>query len=188
MIDIDSLLVPYRAKLVERKGMTGNRSESVAEHVFSSLVLARSLEKKVRQPLDEHRAELLILYHDMVEIKSGDVFILDEEARVGKDEREAEAVKELAVEFPVEIRKELLSCFDEYVVNETWEAKFAHAVDALDPILHSFEDYPAWKKYGFTAATLREKKLVDVEPFPELVEFFEELIKIQVEKGVVPRD
>lgn len=158
MIDIDSLLVPYRAKLVERKGMTGNR------------------------------AELLILYHDMVEIKSGDVFILDEEARVGKYEREAEAVKELAVEFPVEIRKELLSCFDEYVVNETWEAKFAHAVDALDPILHSFEDYPAWKKYGFTAATLREKKLVDVEPFPELVEFFEELIKIQVEKGVVPRD
>ncbi|MBD3209072.1 HD domain-containing protein [Candidatus Woesearchaeota archaeon] len=186
MVDIDALLVPYKAKLVERVGRTGDRHESMAEHVFSSLLLARTLEKRINRKLDVHRAESLILYHDLVEIKSGDAFVLDDEARAGKVEREKEAVQELAKELPAEIRDEVLSCFGEYVANESWEAKFAHAVDALDPILHSFEDHPAWKKYGFTVAKLREKKLAAIEPFPELVELFEELIRIQEERGVIP--
>ena len=188
MNSFSDLLSFYKAKEIVRYGEVAGRKESVAEHVFSSMMLARVLLKRVSASLDEGRVLLLLLYHDMVELKSGDTFILDTTDKAAKEQKEDEGAQDLAQELPAEIREEFLSCWKEFLAFETNEAKFAHAVDQLDPILQSIEDVEIWNRYGFTAKILREKKLATMRPFPELEKLFEELVAYMVKENIVSEE
>ncbi len=187
-VDVSSLRKAYRVarglKEVERYGEVAGRRESVAEHVFSSMVLARLLLPRVSAGLDEHRVLLLLLYHDLVESEAGDVFILHEDA--SKDAREDEAARSIRERLPDGVREEFWSCWCEFRDQSSLEARFVKAVDHLDPIFHSLEQPELWRKYGFTAERLREKKGSYMRAFPELERLFEDLLAYAEEQGVIP--
>ncbi len=174
--DLDALRTLYSLKRVERRGTVGDRFETTAEHVFSACVLAQFLLPRITPALDELRVLKLLLVHDWVEAHAGDTFILDEGARATKKEREREAALALARELPPAVAQEYLALNNEFVAGETREARFARAIDRLDPALHSIDIPSDWTQNGFTEAKVRELITPYLHDFPPLLVLFEEVI------------
>ncbi len=173
MDDLEQLKHLMRLKEVERRGEVGRRRESTAEHVWGCMVLADHFIRVVEQPLDELKVMKLLLYHDLVEVEVGDTFILDFEARKNKKMKEKNGSRILAGKIPVSISGDYLKFFDEYEAYDTPEARFATAIDKLEPIVHwSVYATDKLKPLGWTEKVIRDTKQRYMEPFPELLDFF----------------
>ncbi|MFC1741289.1 HD family hydrolase [Nanoarchaeota archaeon] len=178
MKDFEQLKHLLKLKNVERHGEVGSRMESTAEHTWACMIVAEHFLKVIKQPLDELKVMKLILYHDLVEIECGDVDILDEEGRKNKKEEEKTGAVSLAKKIPGSISADFLEYFNEYEAQETLEAKFALAIDKLEPMVHWMLYHPdKIKRHGWTEALVREKKHKYFEPFPELVVFLDEWLE-----------
>lgn len=70
--DLQKLRIIYKLKDVYRYASVGDRKESTAEHIFSSIVLADFLMHKYDFGVDMQRVIELLLYHDFAEIYAGD--------------------------------------------------------------------------------------------------------------------
>jgi putative hydrolase of HD superfamily len=165
-----------KLKEISRVTKVKDRSESPAEHTWSSIVLAIYFLKKLNVELDESRVFKLLLYHDVVEIESGDTFELDTES-TEVEKKEKRAFIELLKKIPSELTQEYSEAFTEYIQYNTPESKFAHAIDRLEPMVHQLDYKSSWKYYGYTEKVLREKKRRYMEPFPELLEFYDRFIQ-----------
>lgn len=168
-----------RLKEIQRSGEINGRPESSAEHTWATLIIAEHFMKVVKEPLDELRVMKLILFHDLVEIEAGDVDMLDDEARYNKKDRELEAFRKLKPKIPSTIKDDYHKYFEEFEAQETMEAKFARAMDKIEPMLHWALYHP--KKimsHGWTETKVREKWTIITEPFPELKKFAEEWIQV----------
>lgn len=184
MKGLEELKHLIRLKGVERKGEVGERSESTAEHTWACMILADHFIKVVKQPLDEVKVMKLLMYHDLVEIECGDVFILDTEARKKKAEEEKNGSQVLANKIPASISDDYLRFFEEYEAYETPEAKFAMAMDKIEPIVHwSVYATEKLKPLGWTEQVIRDTKEKYMEPFPELLKFFNDWIDHMKEEG-----
>jgi 5'-deoxynucleotidase YfbR-like HD superfamily hydrolase len=87
-----------------------------------------------------------------------------------------------AAAMPGTISGEFLEFFNEFEECKTREALFAKAIDQLEPIVHWALYTDDWTKWGFTEQNVREKKVKYLEPFPELLEFFNETMKVLKEQ------
>lgn len=182
MDDLEGLKDLMRLKDVQRAGEVNGRRESTADHVYGCIILAQHFLKKVQEPLDELKVLKLILYHDLVEIETGDFFILDDKARKGKDKLEGEGARRMAKRLPDTMSSEFLELFDEYRECRTREAQFAKAMDKLEPMIHWALYTDDWTKWGFNEENLISKKRKYVDPFPELLEFFDGMMEELKEK------
>lgn len=183
MEEIEKIKKLLYLKQVYRAGDKKGSKESTAEHVYGCLVLAQYFLKEVREKLDELRVMKLILYHDLVEIETGDIFILDKEKRENKEEEEKKGAKRLMEKIPEKISGEYEEYFKEYEKRESKEAKFAKAIDCLEPMIHWMIYAENWTEYGFSEDVLREKKEKHVAEFPELLEFWNGLIEELKKQG-----
>lgn len=181
MREINKLRVIYRLKSIERANSVSGRKESPAEHIWSCLILADYFINKIKAKLNRLKVYELLMYHDLVEIKAGDVNLLDGEKRKGKKEKEAKAVKELKEKIPKLLWEKLRRLFKEYEEGKTVEARFAKAVDALDAELHEMDYKEDWKDW--TEEFLRKTKGHLFEEFPELKEVFEKITAYAREHG-----
>ncbi|MFA6419338.1 MAG: HD domain-containing protein [archaeon] len=184
---LEKLHTPYKLKEIKRSGKVEERNETTAEHTFSAITIAEYFLKK-HPKLSEIKVIKLLLYHDYVEIHAGDIDILKIEERTKKEELEEKALKQLEKELPKEIVTEFKKIWKEYLENRTLEAKFAHAIDALDPILQSIHQPTEWKEHGYTEEKLRKYKEAYFLEFPILLKFFNELIKELNEKNIIPKE
>ena len=71
--DILKLKRINKLKFVERRNSVGERKESPAEHSWSCLIIADYFIDKIKQKLDKLKVYNLLIYHDLVEIESGDI-------------------------------------------------------------------------------------------------------------------
>ena len=184
---LEKLYTPYKLKRVERQGKVGQRNETTAEHVFSSITLAQYFLKKYPD-INELKVLKLIVYHDYGEIHAGDTGVLNTKERAQKALLEARAFCQLEKELPEEIAKDMKEAWEEYEENKTREAQFVHAIDALDPILHSIYQPEEWKANGFTEKKLRTVKEPRLREFPQLMEFFEELVTELRKRNIIPKE
>ncbi|MDD9953371.1 MAG: HD domain-containing protein [Candidatus Woesearchaeota archaeon] len=184
MDDIQQLKYLFKLKEVDRRCRVLERHESTAEHIYSSQILTQYFLPKISQELDELKIMKLTLYHDLVEIEAGDTFVLDEEGRKTKKEREKQAMAHIKATVPKELAAEIETYWQEYEVNESMEAKFCHAVDAIDPAIQCLYHKEHWQQEGFTEEWLEARKARFVE-FPVLLAFFEEIVSQLKEKGHV---
>lgn len=173
MHEIDRLFELYKLKEVYRKTEISKRNESTAEHIYSSLILAQYFLKKVKG-LNENKVMKLILYHDLCEIYAKDTFTLERTNET--DKKEQKAIEKLSKIIPQELSKEILEYHKEYVEQKTIEAKFARAIDVLDPTINEMHNHKLWKKYNFTESVLRSMKEPYVNEFKETKEFFEDIV------------
>ena len=171
----DMLYLPYRLKEISRKGGVGNRYESTAEHVYSSMHLA-SYYIKFYPELNYERVMKILLYHDLVEIFAGDTFILDNDMLKTKKIRESRAFERLLQELPLETAGELKIYWPEFEVGTTKEARFCKAIEQLDPMIHSLYKPEEWTKYKFTERELVKKKEPLFKEFPEVHKMFKQVI------------
>lgn len=128
------------------------RKETTAEHVYSSLKLADYFlySEEEFSTLDRLKIYSLLMYHDDVEIETEDTCISQVEKRKSKNIEELHAVPILAAKYPKVIWK-IFSDYDaEYRNNSTPEAKFVHAIDKLDALVHELQYPQDWGPKWFT--------------------------------------
>ncbi len=113
------------------------RRENSAEHSWHLAMMVLTLAEHANERIDSAHAVRLLLLHDVVEIDAGDAFIHDPVARAAAEALEEKAARRIFGLLPADQAADLRSLWDEFTARVTPEAKFAHALDRLIPILHN---------------------------------------------------
>ena len=113
----------------------GSRLENSAEHSWHLALAALVLAEHADRAVDVPRAVRMLLVHDLVEIDAGDTFAYDAAANEGREERERAAAARIFGLLPAEQGGELRALWEEFEAGDTADARFAAAVDRLQPLL-----------------------------------------------------
>lgn len=147
--EIDKLKHVLRQNLL----LDGSRRENTAEHTWELAMMALVLVEYAGEPVDLLRVLKMLLIHDLVEIDAGDTFAYDDQGHLDKEERERQAAARIFGLLPAEQAQEIAALWDEFEANETAEARFALALDRLQPMIHNYRtEGAAWKKNGVSGA------------------------------------
>jgi len=148
ILEIDRLKDVLRRNLVT----AGDRFENDAEHSWHLALMAVVLAEHANDDIDVGRVVRMLLVHDIVEIDAGDAFVYDDEARANKAGRERAAADRLFPLLPADQAAELRALWDEFEAHTTPEARFASAIDRLQPLLLNHATQGAsWSKHAITA-------------------------------------
>jgi putative hydrolase of HD superfamily len=154
----DFLLASHRLTGVLRLNrlLDGSRSESSAEHSWHLALMAIVLAADHAPDVDLGRVVSMLVIHDLVEVEAGDVPIYDEQLRTDIVAEEQRAAAALFGRLPPEEGSRLLALWQEFEAAGTDAARFARAIDRLQPLLlHWASDGAAWAARGVTVAVER---------------------------------
>ena len=126
----------------------GERKENDAEHAWHMALMAILMAEHANEKIDILKTVTMILIHDIVEIDAGDTYAYDEEGKRNQKEREAEAARRLYGLLPEDQGQYLKSLFEEFEEGKTPEARFAHTMDNIQPMmLNVAADGKAWTEH-----------------------------------------
>ncbi|MBR6467094.1 MAG: HD domain-containing protein, partial [Desulfovibrio sp.] len=140
----------------------GGRSENDAEHAWHMAIMAYLLREHANEPVDSAKVILMCLIHDIVEIDAGDTYAYDAEGLKTQKAREDAAKERIFSLLPEDQKQELIALFDEFEAYETPEARYAHAVDNLQPLmLNDCNEGCDWRAHGVSAEQVyrRQRKV-----------------------------
>jgi putative hydrolase of HD superfamily len=155
---LDFLLSAHELTAVLRVNrlLDGTRSETSAEHSWHLALAALALAPQAAPGVDLGRVLAMLIVHDLPEVYAGDVPIYDEQARLAIAADEERAAARLFGKLPGEQGAGLLALWHEFEAAETDEARFARAIDRLQPVLlHWASDGAAWAERRVTVAQER---------------------------------
>ncbi len=109
--------------------------ENDAEHAWHLAVMTILLAEYANEPIDVLKTVKMLLLHDIVEIDAGDTYAYDVKARKTQASREDAAAKRIYGMLPDDQREELAGLFKEFNEEDTPEARFARAMDNLQPMM-----------------------------------------------------
>ena len=131
------------------------RNENDAEHAWHMAVMAYLLREYSNEEVDIAKVMLMCLIHDIVEIDAGDTYAYDAEGLKTQKAREEAAKERIFSLLPPDQKAEFTALFDEFEAYETAEAKFAHSLDNLQPLLlNNSNEGGDWKEHGVSSATV----------------------------------
>jgi putative hydrolases of HD superfamily len=180
IIEIDKLKLILRQTLLT----DASRRENSAEHSWHLALMAIVLAEYAPSGVDQLRAIKMLLIHDLVEIDAGDTFCYDVQANEDKAAKEAQAALRLFGFLPVEQAEEMRSLWEEFEARKTPTAKFAAALDRIQPMLHNQQTQGGtWLIHGITRDKVM-KRMAPVETgTPELWLFIQQVIDDCVTAG-----
>ncbi len=160
------------------------RNENDAEHAWHMAIMAYLLQEYANEPVDVTRVMLMCLIHDVVEIDAGDTYAYDTEGLKTQKAREDAAKERIYSLLPDDQKQALQSIFDEFEQNSTPEARFAHAMDNLQPLLlNDSNDGGDWREHQVTAAQVYGRQSKTAEGSQKLYEITDELLQKHIKKG-----
>ncbi|MBW4503995.1 MAG: HD domain-containing protein [Scytonema hyalinum WJT4-NPBG1] len=180
IIEIDQLKQVLRQTLLN----DGSRRENSAEHSWHLAMMVIVLAEYAPQGVTLLSAIKMVLLHDLVEIDAGDTFCYDVQGNESKAQREAQAALRLFGLLPADQASELRSLWEEFEAQETPTAKFAAALDRIQPLLHNQQNRGGtWLIHGITRDQVM-KRMAPVETgAPELWLFVQQVIEDCVAAG-----
>ena len=182
IVEVDRLKSVIRRTLLTDQ----SRRENSAEHSWHLAVMASVLSEYAHRPVNLERVIRMILVHDIVEIDAGDTFAYDVEGHSDKDERERAAGKRLFGLLPKEQREEMWDLWREFEDGATVEARFANAMDRMQPMLHNvLTEGHTWRQHGVLKHQVLERNAVIEEGAPELWEYVVRFVEEAVENGLL---
>lgn len=162
------------------------RNENDAEHAWHMAIMAYLLKEYSNEEVDIARVMLMCLIHDIVEIDAGDTYAYDAEGLKTQKEREDAAKERIFSILPEEQRKDLIAAFDEFEANETSEAKFAHSMDNLQPLLlNNSNGGSDWKEHQVTAEKVYSRHNKTRLGSEKLFQVTDEIIKENIRKKLI---
>ena len=128
-----------RLKSVVRRTplVDASRPENSAEHSWHLLLVIMVLREYGARGVDWMRVMEIVAVHDLVEIDAGDVSAYDVDAFVAKAVREQAAADRIFGLLPPDQQSHFRELWDEFEAHTTPEARFANAVDRLQPLLQN---------------------------------------------------
>lgn len=180
--EIDQLKTVLRQTLL----MDRSRQENSAEHSWHLALMALTLAEYAPAEVNLTLAMQQLLLHDLVEIDAGDTFCYDVAANQSKAEREAAAADRLFGLLPADQGSWLRALWEEFEAQHTPTARFAAALDRIQPLLHNQRTAGGtWKRHGIT----REQVLQRMAPVevgaPSLWPFVLQVLEDCVEAGYI---
>ena len=161
-----------------------SRRENDAEHAWHMAVMAYLFREHANEDIDISKVILMCLIHDVVEIEAGDTYAYDEEAKKSQREREEIAKKHIFGMLPSDQGRELEALFDEFEVQETAEARFAKAMDNLQPVLlHEANGGEDWKEHEVTKEQIMRRQEKTRHGSEELFEVIKDIIDKHIAEG-----
>lgn len=184
--DINKYRITNKLKSVYRFAKTGSnekntiRNESTAEHTWACIILADFILSKYNYNVDRLKVYELLMYHDLVEINSGDypIHLQDNKIKVEKKEKEKWSAQKLKSSLPNSINQKFYELFLEFEEKKTSESRFANVIDKLEGTIQEIDYKDDWKDWTkeFTLTKAKECfgdfKEVD-ELFIEIVDFLD---------------
>lgn len=165
------------------------RRENSAEHSWHIAIMALVLGRDYGKDVDLSRVVTMLLLHDIVEIDAGDTYAYDQEGYQDKDEREQEAAARIFGLLPPDQAETLRTTWEEFEQGASREARFAHSMDRLMPLLHNYYSQGStWKSHGTCKSQVQNRMAKIREASPELWEFAENLIDRAVSQGYLAND
>lgn len=163
------------------------RNENDAEHAWHMAIMAWLLREHANEDVDLTKVMLMCLIHDIVEIDAGDTYAYDADGLATQKAREDAAKERIFSLLPEDQKAELISLFDEFEEYQSPEARFAHAMDNLQPlILNNSNDGGDWKEHGVTAAMIYKRQSGTRLGSEKLFEVVDRIIQENMRKGNLP--
>ncbi|MEG2633116.1 MAG: HD domain-containing protein [Oscillospiraceae bacterium] len=183
IVEIDKMKNIFRKTLI----IDGTRRENDAEHSWHIAVMAILLSEYCKdKSVDVMRAVKMALVHDLIEIYAGDTFAYDEAGNSTKEERERDAADRLYALLPQEQGAELRALWEEFDAEITPDARYAAAMDHLQPFIHNYmTDGHTWREGKVTAAQVCKRMEIVRTETPELWGFVERVIEEYTKKGCI---
>ena len=114
------------------------------EHIDGECDLLRTLE--------------MLAVHDLVEVDAGDTFAYDAAGHETKEAREREAAERIFGMLPPDQGSRLRALWEEFEGQQTIEARFANALDRLQPLLqNSRAGGGSWKDHDLTRSQVMKR-------------------------------
>ncbi len=163
----------------------GTRQENDSEHSWHIALMAILLSEYANSlNIDLLKVIKMLLIHDLVEIYAGDTFAYDMVGNKHKEKREREAAKRIFGILPEDQNEELFSLWEEFESMSTPEARFASALDKLQPLILSYNNKGwSWKKHGVASSQIIESKKDIAKGSEDLWEYTKTLIQKSIDEG-----
>ncbi len=160
------------------------RRENDAEHAWHMAIMAYILREYANEEVDIAKVMLMCLLHDIVEIDAGDTYAYDEEGKKTQKEREEAAKERIYSILPADQKEELQALFDEFEERKSPEARFARAMDNLQPLLlNTSNDGSDWLEHKAKASLVYQRQSQTKDGSKVLYEVTDAIIKDHIAKG-----
>lgn len=164
----------------------GNRRENDAEHSWHIALMAMLLKEYANESVDVMRVVTMLLVHDLVEIDAGDTYAYDAEAAKTQHEREIKAAERIFGLLPEDQGRWLHDLWIEFERYESEDAKYAHLLDNLQPLLlNDASNGKSWKEHQVRKEQIykRNERITEVSDI--IWNKMQEIICQNVENGNV---
>jgi len=155
LIEIDKMKSVFRQTiLIDR-----SRREDDASHSWHFAVMAMLLFEHCKdQSVDINRVIKTALVHDLIEIYAGDTFAYDAAGNADKLQREQKSADKLFALLPKDQGEEIRALWGEFDAEQTPDAKYACAIDRLQPFINNImTEGHTWKRHGVTTAQVYQR-------------------------------
>ena len=176
-------------KAVTRQSLItgGSRQENSAEHSWHLALMALVLAGHAPPGTDLARVMAMLVVHDMVEIDAGDLFLYsDSTALARQEEAERAAADRIFAILPEPQASAVRALWDEFEKRRTPEARFARALDRLQPMLLNMRTGGGtWVAHGITLDQVLAKVTLIEDGSASLGRYAREMAASAVARGLL---
>ncbi|MFP4213960.1 MAG: HD domain-containing protein [Desulfohalobiaceae bacterium] len=185
LLQIDSLKEVFRQSYL----LNSRRKENSSEHSWHVAIMAMLLAEHADQKADICRVVCMLLVHDLVEIYAGDTYCYDQQGNQDKPALEKDAANRLFGILPQDQEGWLRGLWEEFEAGQTPEARLAHAVDRLMPLLHNFHTQGiSWQEHGVSQDQVQTRMAKVQQGSALLWEYAQQIIEAAVDQGFLKPD
>ena len=185
-----ALEIDKETNILRQTHLSGNgRRENDAEHAWHMAVMAYILKEYSNREIDIAKVMIMCLIHDVVEIDAGDTYAYDEENLKTQKRREDKAKERIFSILPEDQKAELIALFDEFEACQTPEARFAKAMDNLQPlILNNSNQGGDWKDHSAKASRIYKRHRKTKLGSEVLYKVTDDIIQNHIKKGNIKEE
>lgn len=181
IVEVDKIKNIMRRTLL----IDGSRRENDAEHSWHLAIMAMLLtEYADDKNFTLDKVLKMVIVHDLVEIYAGDTFAFDVKGNLEKEDKEKQAADKLFGQLPSNQGKQLRKLWEEFDEAKTPEARYAAALDRLQPFIHNLcTEGHTWVLGKVTKEQVYKRSGLAMEVLPSLKPWMEEQINDAIKKG-----
>jgi len=184
IVEVDKLKSIFRQSLIANT----TRFENDAEHSWHLALMAFLLSEYTDEKVDLLKVMKMVLMHDIVEIDAGDTYCYDEQAKLDKREREEKCAERVFSMLPEEQAREMFALWEEFERMETPEARYAAALDRLQPVLMNYTAKGlSWKNHDISIEQVLDRNQKIQNSSQRLWSFVEELLEDAIARGYLKK-
>lgn len=163
---------------------SGNRKENDTEHSWHLALMCALLAEHANEKIDVLKTMIMVLIHDIVEIDAGDTYAYDAAGNATKREREVGAADRIFSLLPADQALYLRGLWEEFEEGATPEARFAHTLDNVQPVLlNDASGGRSWREHQVEIPQILKRNAHTPEGSQALWDYARGIIRKNVEKG-----